>query len=74
MTKRLLATLKQEHPSDPRETTNSHEWWFSDDAEFHLHEGFILVFDNDNPGNLMSPNFLVVPMRNYDEVKVVEKE
>jgi len=71
MTKRLLAYVKQERPD---ETTNMHEWWFSDDAEYTYSEGMVLVHDADNPGNSMRPYYLIIPMRNYDEVKVIEKE
>ena len=69
--KRLLATRRQDRAD---ETTHSDEWWFSDDAEYTYVEGMVIVHDTDNPGNVMRPYFLVIPMRNYDEVKVVGKE
>jgi hypothetical protein len=71
MTKRLLAYVKQDRSE---ETTHLHEWWFSDDAEYDYWDGMVVVHDEDNPGDSMRPNFLLIPMRNYDEVKVIEKE
>jgi hypothetical protein len=72
VTMRLVATLKDNPTTN--ETTHSHEWWFTEDAEYSYADGMVVVEDQDNPGNLMRPKVLIIPMRNYDEVKVIEKE